>query len=364
MSIRFKRISNAQAGLKIEWLDGQERTLSFLWLRDHARDPASFDQHTHQRLLYTGGIDPNIVPVEWKLINEDDALVICWPDQLEPTEYSAAYLLESLFTPQQSAAEHWGIQCAPPNPQLSLQTVLNQGFSEFLQLLTAHGFVRIVDCPVDESSVQLLAEKIGYVRETAFGGLWAFEANQAMADSAYSSEALRPHTDATYSLDAPGLQLLLCLEPGTNGGESILVDGFAVAAEVFRREPELYNSLCQIPVTGIYKGEGRVLRATRPIFRQSTSGVGIEQITFNNYDRDTLNLSEADTRAFYRGVFEIENYLNDPDVQWRSKLKAGEMIVFDNWRMLHGRGKFTGSRKMAGCYINREDYLSSCEVHA
>ena len=31
------------------------------------------------------------------------------------------------------------------------------------------------------------------------------------ADSSYTQEELRPHTDATYSNDAPGLQLLLML---------------------------------------------------------------------------------------------------------------------------------------------------------
>jgi len=34
------------------------------------------------------------------------------------------------------------------------------------------------------------------------------------------------------------------------------------------------------------------------------------------------------------------------------------MLVFDNWRILHGRGAFQGRRKMAGAYVNREDYES------
>ena len=38
----------------------------------------------------------------------------------------------------------------------------------------------------------------------------SFESNNDMADSAYTQDELRPHTDSTYSNDAPGLQLLLC----------------------------------------------------------------------------------------------------------------------------------------------------------
>ena len=45
------------------------------------------------------------------------------------------------------------------------------------------------------------------------------------------------------------------------------------------------------------------------------------------------------------------------------QLKPGEMLVFDNWRLLHGRGAFQGKRKMAGAYINREDFLSAIREH-
>ena len=72
------------------------------------------------------------------------------------------------------------------------------------------------------SSVEKIAKKIGYVRESIFGGLWSFESNEDKADSAYTQEELRPHTDSTYSNDAPGLQLLLCCHYKASGGDSIM----------------------------------------------------------------------------------------------------------------------------------------------
>ena len=50
-------------------------------------------------------------------------------------------------------------------------------------------------------------------------------------------------------------------------------------------------------------------------------------------------------------------------MQWRKILEPGEMLIFDNWRVMHGRGEFIGKRKMCGCYINREDFESSCRMH-
>ena len=85
------------------------------------------------------------------------------------------------------------------------------------------------------SSVEKIANKIGYVRESIFGGLWSFESNNDMADSAYTQDELRPHTDSTYSNDAPGLQLLLCCHYEATGGESIMVDGFKIAEKFIKK---------------------------------------------------------------------------------------------------------------------------------
>ena len=42
-------------------------------------------------------------------------------------------------------------------------------------------------------------DRIGYARHTIFGGLWEFEADENMSDSAYTTKELRPHTDGIQS---------------------------------------------------------------------------------------------------------------------------------------------------------------------
>ena len=49
---------------------------------------------------------------------------------------------------------------------------------------------------------------------------------------------------------------------------------------------------------------------------------------------------------------------NDPAMQWRHVLQPGEAMLFDNWRVLHGRAAYTGLRRMCGGYLNREDLES------
>ncbi|MFT7548404.1 MAG: gamma-butyrobetaine dioxygenase, partial [Candidatus Azotimanducaceae bacterium] len=53
---------------------------------------------------------------------------------------------------------------------------------------------------------------------------------------------------------------------------------------------------------------------------------------------------------------------NDPANQLKFRLDPGQMMCFDNRRMLHGRTAFdpaSGSRRLRGCYGERED-LESC----
>ncbi len=66
---------------------------------------------------------------------------------------------------------------------------------------------------------------------------------------------------------------------------------------------------------------------------------------------------------FYEGIKKFDNLANSEDYQWRYILKPGDLLIFNNWRILHGRGSFNGTRKMKGCYINKEDFDSCCKMN-
>ena len=339
----------------------------YFWLRDNARDPISFDSRSHQRELFTCEVDADIKPVEAALADNGLALQIKWPDMHDSVCYEGDFL---------AAYAVPTTMLAMPEPMIwdaaSLEddvvriahrdVVANNGMGGLLDIISKNGFAVITRTPRSMDAVSDLTDRIGYVRHTIFGGLWEFEANENMADSAYTPKELRPHTDGTYSHDAPGLQMLLCVEYDATGGASIMVDGFRIAAELKRTAPEIHADLTRIDVTGIYKGDGVVLRAQRPIFRTDRDG-NLVQVSFNNYDRDTVTLPKDDMRALYAGIRAFDRLANDPRLQWRYTLQPGDMLVFDNWRVLHGRGPFRGRRRMAGSYINREDYESAVRVN-
>ena len=53
--------------------------------------------------------------------------------------------------------------------------------------------------------------------------------------------------------------------------------------------------------------------------------------------------------------------VNSPDYQISFPFAAGDLIMFDNRRVLHGRGEFypkTGDRALRGTYVERDDVMS------
>ena len=146
------------------------------------------------------------------------------------------------------------------------------GMLRWLTLVEEFGFALATGTPATLEATEQLATRIAYVRMTIFGGMWDFTANLAFKDTAYTSAAIGPHTDGTYSLDSPGFQMFHCLQFDGTGGESTLVDGFKVAEQIRKQDPEAFAALTQVKVPAHYLGDGVHLRAEHPIIELDDRG--------------------------------------------------------------------------------------------
>lgn len=63
-------------------------------------------------------------------------------------------------------------------------------------------------------------------------------------------------------------------------------------------------------------------------------------------------------QQFYQDFRLLATEIQNPLNEWWFKLQPGTVVMFDNWRLLHGRAAYTGRRVMTGCYVSRTEFLS------
>lgn len=82
-------------------------------------------------------------------------------------------------------------------------------------------------------------------------------------------------------------------------------------------------------------------------------------LSYNLYDRSPMNtLPQSQMRQFYADLQNLSTEIESPANQWWFKLSPGTVMIFDNWRVLHGRSAYTGRRQMTGCYVARTEFQS------
>ena len=349
--------------LETTWDDSTVTRFPWIWLRDHAHDEDTLHPVTQQRQLFTASLSPELEGTA--AVVDGDTLRVSWNDGSADSVLPIDFLVRFRLAQAPRAAVDtpitlWDATTIDSDlPMVDFDAVMttDDGVRDWLAKTAEFGFCLAVGTPPDAVATEALLRRIGYVRETIFGGMWEFTADLTKADTAYTNLELRPHTDGTYSHDAPGVQLLHCMHFDGEGGESTMVDAFAIAEHMRTESPDHFATLSTVQVPGQYIGDGSHLIAARPVFRHDHTG-RLVQVSFNNYDRAPFLLPEAEMLAFYAALRTFELLANDPTRQWRHVLAPGEAMLFDNWRVLHGRFAYTGVRRMCGGYVNREDVES------
>jgi hypothetical protein len=132
------------------------------------------------------------------------------------------------------------------------------------------------------------------------------------------------HTDSQIHDGAPpGVQVLACARPAERGGEHLLLDAFALLDRARTDDPELHRLLFEAPrripfVFGDVFGPTVALRGGFLCFTHSPATLPGDPIAAR-----LARLLEA-----------------IPPIELRTE--AGEILVADNHRVLHGRRAFTG----------------------
>ncbi|KAJ6119811.1 Trimethyllysine dioxygenase [Penicillium sp. IBT 18751x] len=348
------------------------------FLRENCQCSTCVHPDTKQRIVDTFKIPPN-VKVQEAEANEKD-IIIKWSDNHEST-----YSWDWLVAHQQNTHPPWKIPEFEglPNvryhslfslgenkenkgyPEVNYEDVMSNDASvlEWLENIWKWGFCFVKGVPVDPESTKTLIERIAFIRHTHYGGFWDFTADLTFKDTAYTNEFLGAHTDNTYFTDPARLQLFhLLSHTDGDGGASLLVDGYAAAQELCEKDPRSYQVLIRYRHPWHASGNEDVCiqpSSRAPVLSVHPDMDTVYQIRWNNYDRapkGDWNINQQ--KAWYKAAARYNKILHEKNRQIWRQLEPGTALIFDNWRMLHGRSEFTGKRRMCGGYVNNDDFVS------
>lgn len=271
------------------------------------------------------------------------------------------------------------------------------------------------------SPVEVVGKAIGGGRLShgaLYGDIFHVKSIPSAHNIAYTSHDLAPHQDLAYYESPPGIQLLHCVgvSPTLVGGESLLIDCMAAAERLRHLAPDYFRTLATFPATFLKQRDGACMTYQRPhiVLKENADGPGgdcidreIVSVNWSPPFEGPVCIGQDRVRSYYKAyaAFEymVDNSLPMPpppdhllsreeirrfasharENTWEYQLQPGQMLVFNNKRMLHGRRGFAdhkegGSqeveqreqdeggtkpiRHLVGAYTNIDDTLCQYRV--
>jgi gamma-butyrobetaine dioxygenase len=338
-----------------------------VWLRDNALDPATRDPRNGQRLVTIADIPPDTRLTAADL-RAGEVRCRFAPDD-KTVAFPVAWLRAHRYdrpTPAHRVPDGLAVWDAAlcPVPCADLRNLRDDPGALRCWLADAArlGFARVTGLDPAPGALFGIVDLFGYVRETNYGRLFDVRSEVSPVNLAYTGLGLQAHTDNPYRDPVPTLQILACIENSADGGDSMVVDGFAAAARLEAENPGHFDLLSRHAARFDYSGSAGVrLQSRRPMIELSPDGL-LQQIRFNARSIAPLTDVPFDRMpAYYAAYRRFSEIIDDPAMAVRFRLAPGEAFLVDNTRVLHARTGFSGAgtRWLQGCYADKDGLLST-----
>ena len=368
---QIKRFSFSDDELSIDWDDGRQSRLAAIWLRDHCQSPQSRDPSSGQRLINITDIPGDICIAA--VSRAEESLIIEFSPDTHRSEYAIDWLFHNCYclnsqldNRSEAAKKLWqGNSFVKGLPRYDYQQFCKSATEKATALQSAndYGFVLLSDVPCESGQVLKVIAEFGYVRETNYGPFFEVRTEIKPNNLAFTNLGLGCHLDNPYRDPVPGIQLLHCLQSSTDGGESILQDGFKAAGILRNESPLHFETLSQQWVNYRFQDSHADLHSRVPMIELNDLNQVIK-VRYNNRSIDTLKLDYSRVPAFYAAYRHFAEILQREALQIDFKLNPGDLMLFDNTRVLHARKAYSkgGMRHLQGAYSDLDGLYSTLSL--
>ena len=368
MSTKYlvKTVEKKKDHLSIKWNDNFKSKFHFLWLRDNC--PTAIHPTANMRVFNILTVSKKIYPKKYTI--ENNKLNIDWSEGKHTSKFDLKWLRDHCYTEinkekYSSPYILWNEKLKNNFNKVKLDhdKIINNDkyLKKWLELLHSYGFAIVKNSPIKKKSCFKILNRISHHRETFFGTPFEVVNIPKPNNTAYTAQALRNHTDLPYFEYAPGYQFLHCLINDATGGKSSVVDGFAVANHLMKKEVEAFKILTSTHVK--FKDTDYTQKAIRilhsPIITL-TKDNDFNDIRFSMAAMGAIDINPNKMKKFYDAYQLFAYLLHNKKFKINFRLEAGDIFCFNNRRVLHGRTEFdpnSGNRHLQGYYVERDEII-------
>jgi len=379
-------VAGSHQSAKVIFDDSRVAEFKYVWLRDNCKCSECFHGATKQKLIDSPSIDVNIQPRSLE-ITGDGKLAVNWPEGngTHQTVHDAEWLLKygNCFMENhfKSPADDHVVRRPPLTlwdrttiwnhlPEMSYTEFMESpnGLVSWLEMFYKYGIAILRGVPVTQGKVVEVVQKFAYVKETSYGVTFDVVAEPDPEHLAYTGTYLHHHTDMNYREKSPGMQLLHCLKStqlhGSErdvGGLSFFVDGFRAAKWLRDNESAAFHILAATPVKFQIEVNDRKFSNQTPILCTNNEG-HVTEIHYNNRTMGPLQMPSHLVTPFYHAYRLLTDRLRAESMQFSFQLKPGDLVAFNNHRILHGRTAYDQTRvirHLEGCYVEIDETMAT-----
>ncbi|XP_042896174.1 gamma-butyrobetaine dioxygenase [Parasteatoda tepidariorum] len=371
-----KTFPTAHQSLQIGFHDNLASDFQFIWLRDNCKCSKCVHPDSKQKMLDTVSLDINIKPKSYHL-TEKGMLKIIWPDTegdhvslYDPTwlhKYGKGFELdshESIHDDNLPAMIPWDRDTIQQiKPEVNYEEVMEteEGLKKWLENIYKYGLAIMKGVPRRTGEVINVMERVAYVKKTKWGSSFDVKCEPVQNDPkhlAFTGMYLEHHTDMNYLEKSPGLQALLCMkanpaiEGESIGGQSFFVDGFHIAKWLRKEHPSSFHVLTSTLVEFKIHSHNMEYCNNQYVLHANKSG-DIQEVHYNTRTMSPLKGPKDTVQAFYGAYQLFGQKMREPESEYMFNLVPGDLVAFNNRRILHGRTSFDPrkvSRHLEGCY--------------
>lgn len=360
---QISKVQTDQKKLFVYWADGYKSTFHYIWLRDNCYCSICGDpRHGEKRFqIVDVPVDLEPLSVDW---DHDSTLEISWKPDGHKSIYDTRWLRQHCYsaTERERRQHHpilWDSQIVTSPPQIAYEAVQSGDLDrlQLLEHLRDYGICFVGNVPPETATLDFFAQSFGPLLETNYGRVFEIVVDRKSSQKsiANSQKNLIPHTDDAYQSAPPGIIFFHCLMANNDGGgQSTFVDGFQIAEVLRQEDREAFDLLCRYEVSFRKHYQDRIdMRFKSPVFCLDSDG-NVQQVRISNLFPAPLDLPEAVMEPFYAAYRKLMQLYTDPKYCLKQGLQPGDLVMFDNRRILHGR--------TAIAIQNQRRYLRYCSV--